>query len=76
MQALPLGEFRYAIRRLRKDLGPTIAAVVALACAIGAAVAAWSLLTSVLLKPLAVAEPDRLFLVDDVPPPSVAPTEI
>ena len=57
------GEFRPAIRRLRKDAGSTIASVVALACGIGAAVAAWSLLSAVLLKPLTVAEPERLFEV-------------
>jgi putative ABC transport system permease protein len=73
MNALPFGEFRLAIRRLRKDAAATIAAVAALACAIGAAVATWSLLSSVLLKPLPVAEPERLFLVDKVPPPNVAP---
>jgi putative ABC transport system permease protein len=73
MNALPLGEFRFAIRRLRRVLGSTIAAVVALACAIGAAVATWSLLSAVLLKPLPVAESERLFLVDDVPPPGVVP---
>src|SRR6188508_3763178 len=73
MNSLPLGELRHAIRRLRKDAGSTIAAVAALACAIGAAVATWSLLSAVLLRPLPVAESERLFLVDDVPPPSVAP---
>jgi hypothetical protein len=46
----PLGEIRFAIRRLRRDAGSTIAAVAALACAIGAAVATWSLLSAVLLK--------------------------
>src|SRR5688572_31193833 len=66
-------DIRFAIRRLRKGAGSTIAAVAALACAIGAAVATASLLSAVLLKPLPVAEPERLFLVDDVPPPSVAP---
>src|SRR5262249_52096150 len=62
-----------AIRRLRKDAGSTIAAVAALACAIGAAVATWSLLSAVLLKPLPVASPDQLYLVDDAPPPGVVP---
>ena len=71
MQALPLTELRLAIRGLRKDAGATIAAVAALACAIGAAVSTWSLLSAVLLNPLPVAESERLFLVDDVPPPSV-----
>src|SRR5262245_46540533 len=57
-------DIRFALRRLRKDAGTTIAAVAALAFAIGAAVAAWSLLSAVLLKPLPVAAPERLFEVD------------
>jgi putative ABC transport system permease protein len=57
-------DIRFAIRRLRKDAGTTIAAVAALAFAIGAALATWSLLSAVLLKPLAVAAPERLFQVD------------
>jgi putative ABC transport system permease protein len=64
MNALRFEDVRLAIRRLRKDAGTTIAAVAALACAIGAAVATWSLLSAVLLKPLPVAAPERLFLVD------------
>jgi predicted permease len=71
---MPLTELRLAIRRLRKDAGATVAAVAALACAIGAAVATWSLLSAVLLEPLPVAEAERLFLVDDVPPQNVSPT--
>ena len=57
-------DIRFAIRRLRKDAGTTIAAIAALAFAIGAAVATWSLLSAVLLQPLAVAAPERLFQVD------------
>jgi putative ABC transport system permease protein len=57
-------DIRFAIRRLRKDAGTTIAAVAALAFAIGAAAATWSLLSAVLLKPLPVAAPERLFQVD------------
>src|SRR5688572_2999473 len=56
-------DIRFAIRRLRKDAGTTVAAVAALAFAIGAGMATWSLLSAVLLKPLPVAEPDRLFEV-------------
>ena len=73
-----VNEIRFAIRRLHKDAGTTVAAVAALAFAIGAAVAAWSLLSAVLLKPLPVAAPERLFELDwpvpafdrGVPPPS------
>jgi putative ABC transport system permease protein len=64
VNAAPLDEIRFAVRRLRKDAGTTIAAVVALGCAIGAGVATWSLLSAVLLQPLPVADPDRLFQVE------------
>ncbi len=70
MNALRLDELRFALRRLRKDLGSTIASVVALACGIGAAVATWSLISAVLLKPLPVAEPERLFEVSGPRPSS------
>jgi hypothetical protein len=60
MSALPFQDTRLAIRRLRKDAGTTIASVAALGFAIGAAVATWSLISAVLLKPLPVAEPERL----------------
>jgi putative ABC transport system permease protein len=73
MHALQWQDFRFATRRLRKDAGTTIASIAALAFAIGAAVATWSLLSAVLLKPLSVAEPDRLFQVDMMPlPPGFA----
>ena len=63
-------DIRFAIRRLRKDAGTTVAAVAALAFAIGAAMATWSLLSAVLLKPLPVAEPERLFEVSGPRPSS------
>ena len=78
MGTLPFSELRFAIRRLCKDAGSTIASVAALACAIGAAVATWSLLSSVLLQPLSI-ETERLFMVDEPPPPAASllwvPTE-
>jgi predicted permease len=69
MSVLRFEDFRLAVRRLRKDLGSTLAAVAALACAIGASVATWSLVSAVLLNPLPVAEPERLFQVDALPLP-------
>jgi predicted permease len=54
---------RYAIRRLLKRPASTMASVLTLAAAIGAAAATWSLLSAVLLNPLPVAEPDRLTVV-------------
>jgi predicted permease len=66
-------EVRLAIRRLRKDAGSTIASVAALACAIGATVTTWSLLSAALLKPLAAAEPEELFQVEVPLPQSAVP---
>src|SRR5690606_32806368 len=62
---------RFAIRRLCKDAGTTIASVAALACGIGAAVATWALVSAVLLRPLPIEGADRLFQVDEPPPPNV-----
>lgn len=75
MSVMRLDDIRLAIRRVRKDRGATIASVAALACGMGAAVATWSLLSAVLLKPLPVAAPERLFEVDVAgPPPNAAPS--
>jgi putative ABC transport system permease protein len=68
-----LQDLRFAVRRLRKDAGTTIASVAGLAFAIGAAVATWSLLSAVLLKPLPVAQPKELFQVDYPRPLGVDP---
>lgn len=45
-------ELRYAARRLRKQPATSISSIVTLALAIGAAVATWSVLSAVLLRPL------------------------
>jgi predicted permease len=58
-----LDDVRYAIRRLRKQPAATVASVLTLALAIGASVAAWSLLSAVLLHPLPVADPDQLVAI-------------
>jgi len=72
MPLLRLDDIRLAFRRLGKHPGAAIASVAALACAIGAAVATWSLLTAVLLKPLPLTEAHRLFQVDWPRPPGAA----
>src|SRR4051812_47586013 len=55
-----MGELRLAIRRLVRRPAATIVSVLTLACAIGAAAATWSLLSSALLRPLPVRDADRL----------------
>src|SRR5262249_39263596 len=60
-----MDELRLAVRRLIKRPGATVASVVTLACAIGAAAATWSLLSAVLLRPLPVRDPDRLVVLGE-----------
>jgi predicted permease len=63
MSIFQLDDVRLAIRRLVKRPGASLASIVTLACAIGAATATWSLLSAVLLHPLPVTAPDRLMAV-------------
>ena len=58
-----MDEVRFAFRRLRARRAASLASILALGCAIGATATAWSLISSTLLHPLTVRDPERLVAV-------------
>jgi putative ABC transport system permease protein len=73
MQAF-LNDFTGALRQLRQSPGPALLAILTLALGIGANTAVFTVIESVLLRPLSYAHADRLLYIGPVDKPGFSAT--
>ncbi len=71
-----LQDVRYGIRQLRRSPGFTAVAVITLALGIGANTAVFSLVDTILLRPLPYRNPEQLLLVSETLPEMGGDTEV
>lgn len=60
-----MNDLSYALRQLRRTPGFTLAAAVTIGLGVGATTAIFSVVNAILLRPLPVAEPDRLINIQE-----------
>lgn len=71
-----IADSRYAVRMLRKSAGPSMIVALMLALGISTVTAMFTLVESILLRPLPFPSPDQLAMIWEVPPETKKPNVV